>query len=562
VKAKHLLRYADIGRLLIKHRHVVGAGSGAFATDSDGFDDDVATGADAEELATDLEAMGPTFVKLGQVLSTRADLLPPVYLEALTRLQDKVEPIPFDDVERVVTTELGMRLARGFSEFSAEPAAAASLGQVHRARLRDGRAVAVKVQRPDIRDRIVEDMEVIDELATFVDDHTEMGHRYGFAAMVEEFRVALMAELDYRAEARNLVAIGDNLAGYERIVVPKPVLDYTTSRVLTMDWISGRNLAALGPLGRLELDGHDLAVDLFRAYLDQILIDGLFHADPHPGNVLLADDDRLALIDLGMVARVAPDTQDALIKLLLAVSGGRGGDAADVMVALGEKLDGFDAATFRRTVENLVSRNMTVAVGDVQAGAVIGQVLQAAGESGLRAPSELTMMGKALLNLDEVARILDPAFEPNPTIEAHAGELMRRKMLQSASPGNIMAAAIDAKEFAEKLPGRINRVMDALAEGQLTLNVQGIDDKELMRGVQKLANRLTTGMVVAALVIGAALIMPIDVRPKLFGYPAIAIVLFAIAAAAAGWLLVSIIISDLPQHHRRGPTGSRRRRGF
>jgi predicted unusual protein kinase regulating ubiquinone biosynthesis (AarF/ABC1/UbiB family) len=251
-----------------------------------------------------------------------------------------------------------------------------------------------------------------------------------------------------------------------------------------------------------------------------------------------------------MVARVAPDTQDSLIKLLLAVSGGRGGEAADAMVGLGEKLAGFDRPGFRRRVEAIVSRNATVAVGDVQAGDVLGQVLRAAGASGLRPPSELTMMGKALLNLDEVARILDPTFEPNPAIEEHSAELMRKKMLQGASPGNLMAAAIDAKEFAEKLPARINKVMDALAEGQLTLNVQGIDDKELMRGVQKLANRLTTGMVVAALVVAAALIMRIDVEPKLFGYPALAIVLFSIAAAAAGWLLVSIAMSDLPQ--RRG----------
>jgi ubiquinone biosynthesis protein len=545
VKAKHLVRYGDIGRLLVKHAHVVSA-----ARDGDDEVGADATEEDADALAADLEAMGPTFVKLGQLLSTRADLLPPTYLNALKRLQDKVEPVPFDEVERIVTTELGMRMSRGFSDFSAQPAAAASLGQVHRAVLRNGRTVAVKVQRPDIRGRIVEDMEVIDELATFVDDHTAIGKRFGFAAMVEEFRVALMAELDYRKEARNLVVIGGNLGHYERIVVPQPVDDYSTSLVLTMDWISGRNLAALGPLGRLELDGYDLARDLFRAYLDQILIDGFFHADPHPGNVLLTDDGRLALIDMGMVARVAPDTQDALIKLLLAVSGGRGGDAADVMVGLGEKLAGFDGAAFRRRVGEVVDANMTVAVGDVQAGDVIGQVLRAAGESGLRPPSELTMMGKTLLNLDEVARILDPTFEPNPAIEAHAGELMRKKMMQSASPGNVMAAAIDAKEFAEKLPRRINRVMDALAEGQLTLNVQGIDDKELMRGVQKLANRLTTGMVVAALVIGAALIMRIDVSPKLFGYPALAIVLFAMAAAAAGWLLVSIALSDLPQHRR------------
>jgi predicted unusual protein kinase regulating ubiquinone biosynthesis (AarF/ABC1/UbiB family) len=318
-----------------------------------------------------------------------------------------------------------------------------------------------------------------------------------------------------------------------------------------MDWVSGRNLAALGSLGRLEVDGHDLAGDLFRAYLDQILLDGFFHADPHPGNVLLTDAGDLALIDLGMVARVAPHTQDALIKLLLAVSAGRGSDAAEVMVALGEATAGFDRDGFYRRVEELVSRNLTATVGEVQAGDLLGQVLQAAGDSGLRPPSELTMMAKALLNLDEVARILDPTFEPNPTIEQHAGELMRKKMLQSAAPGNLMAAAIDAKEFAEKLPGRVNKVMDALAEGQLTLNVQGIDEKELMRGVQKLANRLTTGLVVAALVVGAALIMRVDAKPKLFGYPAVAIVLFGIAAAAAGWLLVSIALSDLPQHRRR-----------
>ena len=544
MKAKHLLRYTDIGRLLLKY------GRAGVAND-DASADPEAVRQDAEALAADLEARGPTFVKLGQLLSTRADILPPPYLEALKRLQDNVEPVAFDEIEHVVTTELGVRLSRAFSEFESQPIAAASLGQVHRARLRDGRAVAVKVQRPDIRARIVEDMEVIDELASFVDDHTEIGHRYRFAAMVEEFRVALMAELDYRSEAANLVTIHDNLSQYERIVVPLPVPDYSTSRVLTMDWVSGRNLAALGPLARLELDGHELARDLFRAYLDQILLDGFFHADPHPGNVLLTDDGRLALIDMGMVARVAPRTQDSLIKLLLAVSSGRGDEAADVMIGLGEELDGFDRKAFRRRVEDLVSRNLNASVGEVQAGNLLGEVLQAAGESALRPPSELTMMGKALLNLDEVARILDPTFEPNATIEEHAGELMRKKLLQSASPGNVMAAALDAKEFAEKLPGRINKVMDALAEGQLTLNVQGIDDKELMRGVQKLANRLTAGLVVASLVIGAALIMRVNARPRLFGYPAIAIVLFTLAAAAARWLLISIAISDLPQHRRR-----------
>jgi ubiquinone biosynthesis protein len=549
VRAKHLIRYTDIGRLLLKHGRIDGRGSRVGDVDeSEGAD---SSREDAEQLATALEEMGPTFVKLGQVLSTRADILPPAYLKALGRLQDRVQPVPFEDIERVVSTELGVRMSRAFSEFSARPAAAASLGQVHRASLRDGRPVAVKVQRPDIRRQIVEDMDVLDELATFVDGHTEVGRRYKFAAMVEEFRLSLMAELDYRAEAANLVTIHESLSHYDRIVVPLPVPDYSTARVLTMDWIAGRNLATIGPIGRLELDGRDLARDLFRAYLDQILVDGFFHADPHPGNVLLTDDGRLALIDVGMVGRVDPNTQDALIKLLLAINSGRGGDAAEVMIGLGEKLAGFNRDAFRRRVAQIVSRNLNVAVADVQAGAVIGEVLQASGEADLRPPSELTMIGKALLNLDEVARILDPTFEPNSTIEQHANELLRKKMLQSASPSTVIGAAMDAKEFAEKLPGRVNKVMDALAEGQLTLNVQGIDEKELMRGVQKLANRLTTGLVVAALVIGAALIMRIDATPKLFGYPAVAIILFGLAATAAGWLVITIALSDLPQHRRR-----------
>ena len=545
MKPSHLPRYSEIARLLLQHR-------GAFSGPERDADDEAAV-ADATKLATDLESMGPTFVKLGQLLSTRADVLPPVYLDALARLQDHVAPVPFSEIQRVVNDELGVRMSKAFSTFSERPAASASLGQVHRAAMRDGREVAVKVQRPDVRGQIVQDMEVIDELATFVDTHTESGRRYEFAAMVEEFRVSLMDELDYRAEARNLIAIHDNLAQYERIVIPLPVPDYSTSLVLTMDWVAGRNLGSLGPLDRLDLDGHDLAEDLFRAYLDQILVDGFFHADPHPGNVILTDDGKLALIDMGMVGRIGSATQDALIKFLLALSSGRGADAADVLATLGEQLDGFDLVKLRRSVEDMVARSRTLAIEDMQAGLIIGQILLAAGEAGLRPPPELTMIGKTLLNLDEVARILDPAFEPNATIERHVEELMNKKMLQSLSPSRMLASALEVKEFAEKLPGRVNKVMDAVAEGQFTLNVKGIDGEEFMRVGQKLANRVTTGVVVAALVIGAALIMPINAGPKLLGYPALAIVLFLMAAAAALWLLISIVVSDVPQlRSRRG----------
>lgn len=546
LKPRHLSRYGDIARLLIKHGRAEGLRH-----------EDEATVEDAEKLVHDLEAMGPTFIKLGQLLSTRADLLPPVYLEALARLQDDVEPFSFAEIERIVTEELGVRISNAFQSFESEPLASASLGQVHRAVMRNGRAVAVKVQRPGVREMVAKDMDVVEELAEFLDEHTKTGRKFGFAGMVEEFRTAITAELDYLQEAEHLRTMGQVLSGYDEIVVPQPVTDYTTSLVLTMDYLEGRNVSALGPLAQLDFDGSDLAEQLFRAYLDQILVHGFVHADPHPGNVLLTTDHRLALIDLGMVTRVSPQMQDELLRLLIAISEGKGRDAAEVMAGLAEHSDDYDSATFERRIVDLVQRNQTVVMGDFSAGVVVGELARIAGECGLRPPSELTMLAKALLNLDQVASKLAPDFDPNAAIRDHVAEVMRQKMLQSASPGNLLSTAMDAKEFAERLPSRVNKVMDALARGELTLNVQGIDERELMRGIQKLANRVTSGLIVAALIIGGAMIMRVDTDVKLFGYSALAVVMLAVAAVAGAWLVVTSVRNDVPHD----PDARRRRPG-
>ncbi len=545
LKPHHLGRYKDLGALLLAH------GRGAWkANRGVDFDEDAAR-EDAERLACALEEMGPTFVKLGQLLSTRVDLLPPAYTDALARLQDDVEPFSFADVERIVTDELGVRISKAFGYLDHEPLAAASLGQVHRGELRDGRPVAVKVQRPGVRQQVVADMEVIEELASFVDEHTRAGRRYGFAGMAEQFRRSLMAELDYRREASNLRTLADDLAGYDRIVVPRPIDDFTTSVVLTMEYVAGRNVGSLGPLAQLEIDGDALAEQLFRAYLDQVLVHGFFHADPHPGNVLLTDDGRLALVDVGMVATVSSSMQDGLVRLLLALSDGRADETADALSSLGEATPDFDMELFRSRIVELVELNRAATVGDLSAGRLVGELMQISGECGLRPPAELTMLGKALLNLDEVARVLAPDFDPNAVLRDHSGDILRRRMLASASPAKVAAAAMDAVEFAEKLPSRVNKVMDALAEGELTLNIEGIDEAELMRGIQKLANRVTTGVVVAALIMGGALVSRIDTGTQVFGYPVLSMVMFAIAAVAGAWLVATTLRHDLPQHRRR-----------
>jgi predicted unusual protein kinase regulating ubiquinone biosynthesis (AarF/ABC1/UbiB family) len=549
LQASHAGRYARIGKLLLEHLDVRDYARGTPTANETGSH----VASDADKLVAELESLGPTYIKLGQLLSTRSDLLPPAYLQALGRLRDKVAPMAEGEAERVIADELGVRVSRAFKYFGAAPIGSASLGQVHRAALRDGRPVAVKVQREGVRAQVVDDMEVITELAQFLDAHSERARRLGVVAMVGRFRGSLFEELDYLREAGNLRAVGDNLSSYRRIVIPQPVADYCTSRVLTMDYVGGKNVAAIGPLTLTETECGPLADELFRAYLDQVLVYGLFHADPHPGNVLLTDDGRLGLVDFGQVARLAPPVQELLLRLLLAVSDGNGTQASAALRELGQPLEDFDQAGLDADVSDMVLRLQHSAVADVQTGKVLGEIARAALDHGLRPPAELTLVGKAMLNLDEIARRLDAGFKPEDAINAHAASLMRHRMLKAASPARLLAGALDATEFAEQLPSRMNKVLESLASGNFTVNVEGVDEAELMRGVQKLANRAATAVVIAAFVLAAAIFGVSRRGPTAAGYPVVSLVLLGLAALAGLWLLVGVVRSDLPQHRRPRP---------
>jgi ubiquinone biosynthesis protein len=541
-----LSRYRAVAALLLKY------GRSSLIADPDnlasalGAEGEIADPNDPgpEALADDLEKLGPTFIKLGQLLSTRADLLPPAYLSALSRLQDNVEPFPFSDVQQTVEEELGVKISKAFSSFDETPEAAASLGQVHRAALRDGRLVAVKVQRPSIVERVAGDLQTLEEVAAFLEKHTDAAHRYNVTGIVDEFKQALITELDYRREAANLRLIGRNLVEFDEIVVPNPVDGYTTARVLTMEYVRGTKVTALSPLTRIDIDGQQLAKTLIRAYLKQIIIDGVFHADPHPGNVFLTDAGKIALIDLGMIGRVSPTMQETLLKLLLAIADGRGEEAANVVVALGEKLDGFDEPQFKRDIATLVGRHSQDTLADLEVGRVFLKLNQISVKHRMRAPAELTLLGKTLLNIDQVGRALDPALDVNAAIRESAGDLMGQRLRKSASAGGMISAVLEAKEFAERLPGRVNRVLDALATSELKLKVEMIDEGAVIDGLQKVANRITLGLILAALIIGAAMIMRIETSFRILGYPGLAMILFLMAGTGGAWLAFQIVTHD------------------
>ena len=532
-----LSRYASVAKLLVKY--------GRNVSDADVEESDA-----PDQLARDLEQLGPTFIKLGQVLSTRADLLPPAYLEALTRLQDEIEPFPFEDVQKTIEEELGARLSKAFSAFEERPLAAASLGQVHRAALRDGRVVAVKVQRPGVAETVAKDLETLNEIARFLDSRTDAGRRYDLTGMVDEFRTAITLELDYIHEAENLRLIGKNLDEFKLIVVPQPIEGYTSKRVLTMDYVSGTKVTAISPVVKVDLQRDVLADTLVHAYLKQIVVDGVFHADPHPGNVFITDDGLLALIDLGMIGRISPQMQERLLKLLLAISEGRGEDAAEVAITLGEKLSDFNDAGFRRDISTLVGRIGHQNVGQVQVGRVFLDLAQLINDNSMRAPAELTMLGKTLLNLDEVARALDPQLDVNETIRRKGVELMTRRVKSTVSSGGVLSTMLEAKEFAEKLPGRVNRVLDALGASELKLKVEVIDEGAIIDGLQKVANRITHGLILAALIVSAAMVMRIDTSFRILGYPGFAMILFALAGIGTTYLALQILRHDRTARRR------------
>jgi ubiquinone biosynthesis protein len=542
---KHLQRYKDIARLLWKY----GRSDLVKQIDLEREVDEAGRAAAGnqvmpDQLASDLEAMGPTFVKLGQVLSSRPDLLPEVYLHALARLQDDVKPFPFEEAQQIVEKELGARLSKAFSRFDPDPIAAASLGQVHAAALRDGREVVVKVQRPGIAEQIASDFEVLKDMAEMLAKHTEFGRRHRLVEMVEEFRISVTEELDYDREAQNLRAVGENLADFPRIRIPEPIGDYCTARVLTMEYVRGSKITKVSPIARLEVDGCELADELFRAYLKQVLIDGLFHADPHPGNVFLTEAGEIALLDLGMVGHTTPDMQEALLKILMAVSEGKSEAAAECVIRISQTESDFDPVPFRRTIGRVIASQQGRGLQKINVGETLLEVTSTAANMGIYVPSELTMLGKTLLQLDEVGKILDPQFDPNAAIRRNVAELMSQRMRKAATQGGFLQAALELKEFVSGLPARLNKIMDVIGNRELEMKVRTVDAPLMLEGLQKIANRVTSGLILAALIIGAALLMRVDTPFKIAGYPGLAIVCFFVATAGGVWLLLNIFWQD------------------
>ncbi|MEO6258923.1 MAG: AarF/UbiB family protein [Thermoanaerobaculia bacterium] len=501
----------------------------------------------AKAFADALKKMGPTFIKFGQLLSTRPDIVPPEYIAELESLQDSIDPFSFADVERIVEEELKARISKIFEEFAAVPIAAASLGQVHRAMLRDGREVVVKVQRPNVREQVRHDMEVFGEIAATIEQHSDLGRKMNLVGAIEQAKVTLTNELNYQQEARNSELLRVNLAEFPELYIPQVVNDMSSSRVLTTELVRGKKVSKLSPLQTVDRNYADLAAVLTRAYLKQICVDGFWHSDPHPGNVFIREVDenaQVVLLDFGMVSRISSQFQDEVIKLLLAVSSNRGAEVAEACVRLSEVQERFEPTRFVREISSLVANFHDVDVRQINVGQLIFNVIGIANNNELKVPAELAMLAKTLLHLDGVTRKLDKNFNPQDVIRDYSEKLIGQKLKQKFEPRNFYPALMDLNQLVLDFPHRAREIIDLTAAGKLSFSLKLQQAEEFLSGMHKIANRITVGIVIAALLMSSTFMMRYPTRLRLFGYPALAIIGYLLSAGAAAYLITSTFLND------------------
>ncbi len=498
-----------------------------------------------EELAEDLKAMGPTYVKLGQLLSTRPDLLPPHFMKALATLQDDVEVVDYQVIEQIFREEIGVRISKAFASFEKEPLASASIGQVHKAVMHSGKVVAVKIQRPGIRKRFIEDLDALMALSEKAEKFSETARNYAVHDVIEELRYILLKELDYTLEAQNLSTLKSNLQDFPNIFIPAPINDYCSSRVLTMEFVEGGKITKISPLKRLEVNLEPLVDDLVKAYLNQIIVDGFAHADPHPGNVYLTPDTKIALMDLGMVAKFSDELQETILKLMIGLSNYDSARVTNILLSINTYNENdVDLDLFRKMIARKVQESENQKAKDLQTGRTIIEINQIAAKEGIQIPVELNILGKILLNMDQIVAHLSPEYDMHNTVKEYVHLLMQKRMKDNLKPANLMELFLEMKELTENLPFRLNKFTENLAENKIRVKVDAIDEHRFTEAFQKVANRITAGLIIAALIVGAAMLVRVPSSWTIGGYPAFAFFLFIIAAIIGLYLLYQILIKD------------------
>ena len=448
-----------------------------------------------------LEELGTTYIKLGQLLSSRPDLLPDVYIAELSRLVDEVRPAPFAAIERVVDEDVG---AAAFARIDAEPLATASIAQTHRALLATGRDVVVKVRRPGIEDEVALDLAVMRSSAGLAAKRSETAELLQLEALADELEVHLRQELDFVEEAHNAELIARIVERFPSIVVPSVIHPYVSERVLVLEHVDGEKVERTHGLDPERAS--ELARELFRAYVHQVVVEGVYHADPHKGNVLLTPDGRLALIDFGLLGRLDDDTRRGLALLLLAIAQNRADDVADLMIGLSLTRIDTDEAGFTHAVRRVLPRYHWRPLSGIHTGEALADLQRLALEHGIRLPTSFALVGKTLAQADEIARTLDPELDPVELIEEQAADVMVLEASRRLEPNRLFAQLYTQLDPLTRLPRRVSHLVGELERGTLKVGIVPTGLGELEHNLRSIANRVGAAIIISALLLASSLI--------------------------------------------------------
>lgn len=460
-----------------------------------------------EHVRMALEDLGAAWIKLGQILSTRADLLPPEYQAELAKLQDAAPPVPVEAVRQVIETELGRPPERVFASFDPAPLAAASIGQAHAATLPDGTEVVVKVRRPGVVEQVEQDLELLLTLAQTASRRWEFAEEYDLVGLAEEFAQTLRAELDYLREGRNAERFAQNFAGDPTVHIPRVFWEATTSRVLTLERIRGIKINDLSALEAARVERTALAERAARILLKMIFEDGFFHADPHPGNFFVEPGGRIGLIDFGMVGVVDEPTQERLVALLLAVTRQDPDRLVDAFLDLGVARRRVDRAALREDLAHLVSRYYDRALSEIAVGPLLADALAIVRRHRLRLPSNLALLLKTVMMAEGLAAQLVPDFRLTAVLVPYAERLLLRRYSPLRWARRLGTAGLEAAELGVELPEQLRRLLRELERGGLQLGMRPEGFEPLLGHFERLTNRLVLGMLASSFIIGLAVLM-------------------------------------------------------
>ncbi len=461
----------------------------------------------AERFRLALTELDATFIKLGQALSTRPDLLPADWIVELSKLQDAAPAAPFPQIRDVICEELGSPPEELFATFDPEPMASASIGQVHRATLKNGHRVIVKVVRPGIPELCEQDLEILGGMAEFAEGHSQLGRDYDVAGLADEFAYRLRNELDYAVEGGNADLFRRNFAGDKGIYIPRVYWQWTTQRVLTMDWLDGIKVSDLAALDAAGIDRHAVAENAVRLMLREIFEFGFFHADPHPGNVLVLADGSTGLIDFGMVGRLTPKLQDILLRMILAMAANDAEGFTDELYSMGAVRARTKRSALQRDLAHFLDRYATGSIKELATADAGREILSVAFKHRLQLPSELIMLIRVLTMSEGLGVMLDPDFRLFEFAEPYLKKFWTERRSPYALASKIGKSALDATELALDLPHRAALLLEKIERGEVDMSIRVEEVNTAIRQLQKMANRLAISILLGSTIISFGMIL-------------------------------------------------------